>query len=202
MDNKQKKIVVLVIFAIVVIAVAVWLIVRSPASDNYDYEGFVIDVRQSSEGTVVTAINAKGQSEFVITWSTKKEFKDDKNGIEAGDCIRLSTKRDGTTVKKFSVFKAFYTEGKLVNVAGADSPVLITDNLNTGTYKVYKLIPAEGTIPAMPTGTPIRIYYQYALNSATEQVVVDVVQPISDILKPLTEKEREYIAARGFTIAE
>ena len=203
MDEKKKKTLLLIIVAVCVVAIVVWIILSSPREKAYEYEGYVIDIRQSADNAVVTTISASSQSEFIITRKTKKEYKDNATTINIGDCIRLNTtKKSDTEVKEFLAFSAFSMEGKIVNVEGNDTPVFLTIN-STNAFRSYRLVPAKDSIPAMATGTTVKIYYQYPLNNGTEQIVADVIQPISDIISPLTEAEIGHIEKiGGYTIAE
>lgn len=201
MDSKMKKIVLLAIVAVCIALIVVWIVTSSPKEETYDYEGYIIDIRQAADGQALTTINANGQSEFVVKRNTKKIYKGETETINIGDCIHLSTtKNSETDIKKLMVFSGFSMDGKIVNVEGEDAPFLITTT-STSAIRLYKLIPAEGSISAMPTGTQVKIYYQYPLNNSTTQVVADVIQPLSDTTIPLTENELFLIEkVQGYTL--
>lgn len=188
MDNKTKRNTIIVITVICLLLVA-WLVIRATREKVYAYEGYVIEIKPSGKDQILTTINANGHSEFIIKKSTKKTFGGDKKSIAVGDYIQLNPKKDSETeVKECFVFEAFSAEGKIFHIVGDDAPyVIITTAPNA--LDVYKLLSPNGTVASMPTGTPVKIYYQYALNNASEQVVADVIQPLSDTPVPLTVGE-------------
>lgn len=200
-ENKKKKIIWLAILVLFIAVIVVWLIVRSPKTDAYAYEGYIIDIRQTADGAVLTTLNAGGQSEFIVKHNTRKEFKGEAKTLQVGDYIQLDTKKKSQTdIKRFIAFSAYYTEGKIVNVEGESSPILITTNTTIGTSRIYKLQPAEGAFPAMVTGTPVKVYHQYELSSTAPQIVSEVIQPLSDTPIPLTDRECEYIGYMDYTL--
>jgi len=193
MSNKIKTFVIVAIFALCAALIVVAITTRSPKEETYEYEGFIVAMQPSGADLTLTTINAGGQSEFVLRNNASKEIKTKSGNISAGDYIQLTTKKDSETdIKKCLVFNAYSSKGKIVNVEGEDAPFLLATT-ETNTLKMYKLIPATGTIPAMPTGTPVKIYYQYELNNASAQVVADVIYPLSDTTVPLTEGELFHI---------
>jgi hypothetical protein len=201
MNNKMKNIVLLTIFILCAALIVIWLVTRSPKDEVYDYKGFVVNIRADGKDLILTTINASGQSEFTVKKSTRKELKNDSDVINIGDCIQLNTKKDSTVIKNCLVFGAYSSDGKIINVEGESAPYLLTAT-STNSLRMYKLMLAEGDIPAMPTGTPVKIYYQYALNNNTTQVVADVLLPISDSTIPLTEGEIFHIEkVQNFTLA-
>ena len=188
MNNKTKRNVIIIITVICLLLV-VWLMIRVTKDKVYAYEGYVIEIKPSGKNQILTTINANGLSEYVIKRSTRKEFEKDKKVIAVGDYIQLNPKkRSENEVKECFVFAAYSAEGKIFNIVGDDAPyIIITTASNT--LDVYKLLSPDGTIAAMPTGTTVKIYYQYEINNASEKVVADVIQPLSDIPVPLTEGE-------------
>ena len=202
MNARKKNIVILVIFALCAGLITWWLIKGSPdAETEYAHGGYIVDVNQSADGTVLTILNASGKTNYTITDNTQTEFKSDSSTVKLGDYIKLNTAKNSTNIKKCLIYNAYSSDGKLINVEGEDSPVLITSGSSSGSFRIYKLMAAEGTIPDLPTGTPVTVFYQYELNAGTERIVFDVLETLSDSPIPLTENERNYIELMDYVIA-
>ena len=195
-----KKFLPLLILVIAALGLLLWSCLQTESSDSYDYEGYIIGINQTSEGTVLTTLSGNTQSEFVVKGNTKEKFNGDLKELRIGDCIKLTTKKNSDRdIHRFSVYSGFAMEGKIVNVEGQDTPFLLTPYY--ASYKLYSLIPAQESISVPQTGAEVKIYYQYPINAATVSIVVDIMQPTNDILSPLTEAEASYIARQGYTVS-
>ncbi len=200
--EKFKKFVPLLILVVAALAILVWACLQTEGSENYNYEGYIIGIRETDEGTVLTTLSGNAQSEFVVKWNTKEKYNGDVKELRAGDCIKLSTtRRSDRNIKRFSVYSGFAMEGRIVNAEGHDTPFLLTTIANTKYYRLYSLITAQDTAPTLQTGTQVKIYYQYPLNAATVSIVADIIQPVSDTVSPLTEEEVSYITTQGYTVS-
>ena len=198
--EKFKKFIPLLILVVVALILLVWACLETAGSESYNYEGYIIDIRETDEGTVLTTLSGNTQSEFVVKRSTKEKYNGEVNELRVGDCIKLSTtKRSDRDIQKFSAYSGFAMEGKIVNVVGQDTPLLLTPYY--ASYRLYSLIPAQDLAAFPQTGTTVKIYYQYPINAATVSIVVDIVLPTSDTVSPLTEAEASYISGQGYTVS-
>ena len=200
--KKFKKFLPLLILVVAALAILVWASMQTEGSESYNYEGYILDVRETDEGTVLTTLSGDVQSEFVVKWNTKEKYNGEVKELRVGDCIKLSTtKRSDRDIKRFSVYSGFSMEGKIVNVEGHDTPFLLTTIATTKYYRLYSLITAQNSVATFQTGTQVKVYYQYPLNAATVSVVVDIIQPTSDTVLTLTEDEVAYLTAQGYTVS-
>jgi len=200
--KKFKKFLPCVILLIAIIGVLVWACFQTEGSESYNYEGYIVGIRETEEGTVLTTLSGNTQSEFVVKGHTKERYNGEVTELRVGDCIKLSTtKRSDRVIKRFSVYSGFAMEGKIVNAEGHDTPFLLTTMATTKYYRLYSLIAAQDSVSTLQTGTQVKVYYQYPLNAATQSVVVDIIQPTSDTPAPLSEEEVSYLTAHGYTVS-
>lgn len=202
MVDKIKKIVTFGVLPLLVVLLAVWAFCETSGSDSYSYQGYIVAMRESESGTILTTVNGDKMSEFTLKWYTRKHFNGELKELKEGACIKLSTTRNSeTNIKQFSAYEGFSMEGKLVFMENLDSPFILSVDNAYNYYMLYSLIPAEDIAYPLQTGTQVKIYYQYPLNASTKTIVVDVIEPMSDISNPLTEKEIAYIGRQGYTVA-
>ncbi len=200
--KKFKKFLPLLILVVVALGILVWACLQTEGSESYNYEGYIIGIRETDEGTVLTTLNGNTQSEFVVKRNTKEKYNGEVKQLREGDCIKLSTtKRSDRDIDRFSVYSGFSMEGKIIYAEGHDAPFLLTTSATTKTYRLYSLIAAQDSVTVPPTGTQVKIYYQYPINAATERIVVDIIQPVSDIAAPLTAEELAYIASQNYPVS-
>ena len=200
--SKIKKIVIFGILPLLVVLLAVWAYCETAGSDSYNYQGYIVAMRKSNEGTVLTTVNGDKKAEFTVKWYTRKKFSGELTELTEGAFIKLSTADDDSTnIKKFSAYNGFSMEGKIVFMENLSSPFILSEDNDYNYYMLYSLISAEDITYPLQTGTQVKVYYQYPINASTETIVVDVIEPTSDILSPLTEKEIAYIGRQGYTVA-
>lgn len=200
--DKIKKIIVFGILPLLVVLLAVWAFCETVGSDSYSYQGYITAIRETEDGTVLTTVSGDKMAEFTIKWYTRKSFNGELKELKEGVCIKLSTtKNSDTNIKKFSAYEGFSMEGKIVFMEDLDSPFILTIHKDLNYYMLYSLISAQDIAYPLQTGTQVKVYYQYPLNASTKTVVVDVIEPTTDILSPLTEKEIAYIDRQGYTVA-
>ena len=197
-----KKKIGLIVAVVLLLAFAGWAFFGTAGSDDYNYQGYVLDVREENKDTVITVINGDTQSEFVIKWYTRETYNGDKTAIEAGDHIKLNTTKNGNNIKKFSVYSGYTMEGKVVYVNEETAPFLLVTKENTNSMYFYKLIFAGDEMKPMETGCEIKVYYQYPLEPGNRTIVVDIVTQITTEPTPLTEQEINFITGYRYTIAE
>ena len=197
-----KKIITFGVLPLLVVALAVWAFVGTAGSEDYSYQGYIVAVRQTDDGTVITTLSGETQSEFVIKKTTKQVFNGELKELKECAFIRLSTKRGSDTqVKRFSAYEGYCMEGKILYLEGQTYPSILTIDPSYNYNMLYTLIPSQDISYQLETGTQVKAYYQYPLNASTEKVVVDVIQVTSDTLSPLTEDELAYLERMGHTVA-
>lgn len=198
----KKKLLWLAILPLMLVIIAVWGYFETAGSDSYNYQGYIVAMRQSNDGTVLTTVNEEGRAEFTVKWYTRKKFSGELTELTEGAFIKLSTTDDDSAnIKKFSAYNGFSLEGKIVFMENLDSPFILTFDKAINYNMLYSLISAQNIAYPLQTGTQVKVYYQYPLNASTKTIVVDVIEPTSDILNPLTEKEIAYIDRQGYTVA-
>ena len=191
---------------LLLVALAFWFIFATSGSDGYDYQGYVVTVQKSGKDTIITTISGNQLSEFIIKPNTKKEYNDHTAAVQVGDHIQLSTKGNSQNLDKFSVYTGYSVEGKLIHAAGLETPLLLVYDTTVKANTLYTLIIDEtllkdnSTLTSISTGTQVKVYYSYPLLGRNQKIVTHVIQPISDIFEPLTEKEITYITSKGYTL--
>jgi len=190
--------------AVFLIVLAVWSIC-SAESDYYNYDGYVIDIKENEKNqTVLTTIAGDKTSEFVLKWSSRKKYEKDVREIAVGDRVLLSTTRNGTgEIKKIAVYKGYFTEGKLVLVNESDSPMILfvnsANDLNyfaSINYHTYYDSAVNGA-----TGNTIRIYHAHPLSKHSGSILSNAYSLISEDSE-LTSEEIAWIEAEGYTLKE
>lgn len=201
--EKFKKIITFGVLPLLVILLAVWAFCETAGSDSYAYQGYIVGIRNTTDGTVIETLMGEKTSEFILTKFTKEHFEGELKELKEGAFIRLSTTRNSDrNIKKFSAFEGYSMEGKIVFMENMDSPFILTVDKQLNYYMLYSLISAQDITYSLQTGTQVKVYYQYPLNASTKTVVVDVIEPTTDILSALTEKEIAYIGRQGYTVAD
>lgn len=202
MVDKLKKIVILGVLPLLIVLLAVWAFCETSGSDSYNYQGYIVAMRESNDGTVLTTVNQDGTAEFTVKWYTRKKFNGELTALAEGAHIKLNTTGESSTnLKNFSAYSGFSMEGKIVFMENLTSPFILSEDNAYNYYMLYSLIPAEELARPLQTGTQVKVYYQYPINASTKTIVVDVIESTSDILSPLTEKEIAYIGRQGYTVA-
>lgn len=197
--DKLKKIVTFGVLPLLILLLAVWAFCETSGSDSYNYQGYIVAMRESNDGTVLTTVNQDGKAEFTVKWYTRKKFSGELTALAEGAHIKLNTTHDDSTnIKKFSAYSGFSMEGKIVFMENLSSPFILSEDNAYNYYMLYSLIPAEDIARPLQTGTQVKVYYQYPLNASTKTIVVDVIETTSDVLSSLTEKEIAYIGRQGY----
>ena len=202
MVEKIKKIVIFGVLPLLLILLAVWAFCETAGSDSYNYQGYIIAMRESEKGTVITTLSGDVESEFTVKRTTKKRFSGELQELKEGAFIKLSTTaHSNTNIKRFSAYEGFSMEGKIVYMENLASPFILTIGDTVKYYMLYSLIPSQDITYPLETGTQVKVYYQYPLNASTKTVVVDAIKPTTDVLSELTEEEIAYIGRQGYTVA-
>lgn len=198
----MKKIVVYGILPLLLILLAVWAFCGTAGSDSYHHQGYIVDMRDSEDGTVITTLSGDKTAEFTLKWYTRKKFSGELTALKEGAFIKLSTTRNSdSNIKKFSAYNGFSMEGKIVFVEEVNSPFLLTVSQLTNSRSLYSLISSQEISYPLQTGTQVKVYHQYPLNAGNVTVVVDAVQPLTDVLSELTEEDLAYIELLRYTVA-
>ncbi|MBR6745296.1 MAG: hypothetical protein IKM00_08795 [Clostridia bacterium] len=190
--------------AVFLIVLIVWGIC-SAESDFYNYDGYVIDIKEKEKNqTVITTISGNKTSEFVLKWSSRKKYEKDVHKIAVGDRVMLSTARfSNVDIKKIDVHEGYFTEGKLVYVNEAEAPLILTEDASTGLkhlvsidYHTYYNDVVNGA-----TGNKARVYHAYPIHEQSDSVLSNAYSIISDE-SALTLEEIAWIEAKGYTVKE
>ena len=201
--ERLKKIIILGVLPLLVVLLAVWAFCETSGSDSYNYQGYIIAIRQSEGGTVLTTINGNQKAEFTVKWYTRKQFNGELTALTEGAFIRLNTTDEGSTnIKDFSAYNGFSMTGKIVFLDGLSSPFILSEDNDYNYYMLYSLISAQDIAYPLQTGTQVKLYYQYPINASTKTIVVDVIEATSDLLSSLTEEEIAYIGRQGYAVAD
>lgn len=201
--ERLKKIIILGVLPLLVVLLAVWAFCETSGTDSYNYQGYIIAIRQSEGGTVLTTINGNQKAEFTVKWYTKKQFNGELTDLAEGAFIKLNTTDENSTnIKNFSACNGFSMTGKIVFLENSSTPFILSTDNNYNYYMLYSLISAQDIAYPLQTGTQVKLYYQYPINASTKTIVVDVIETTSDLLSPLTEEEIAYIGRQGYTVAE
>lgn len=198
----MKRILLWGVLPLALLFLIIWGYCQWAAADNYNYQGYITAIRETKEGTVITTLNGDKEAEFTLKWYTRKIYNGELKELKEGAFIKIITTRNSdVNVRKCSAFEAFSSEGKIVFMEGHETPFILTLEKTFKYYKLYSLISAQDIDYSLKTGTQVKIYYQYPLNQATTTVVVDVIQPTSDILSSLTDEELTFIERMKYTVA-
>ena len=197
-----KKIVTFGVLPLLVVLLAVWAFTATAGSGEYSYQGYIVAMRESDDGTVITTLSGDQESEFIVKRNTKKIFSGDLKELKVGAFIKLSTTRNSDTkIKRFSAYDGFSMEGKIVFLEGQEAPFILTTESKLNYQMLYSLISSQDIKYTFQTGTQVKAYYQYPLNASTKTVVVDVIQTTTDILSPLTDEEITFIDRMGYKVS-
>ena len=184
---------------LVVIVTLTWLVCETAGSDYYNYKGYVVDISEEDGETVIVTLRGNTESRFTLKWYTRKKYEKDEKSIEIGDMIKLSTTHySDTNIKKLSVDYGKSLEGKIFCIESPvipERPFLFVNDPLYGTHIFEMFTFDDHLFEDMNTGDTVRVYYQSSQ--------MDAAVKISDgAYEDFTEAEKEYIAARGYLIAE
>ena len=197
--KKFKKFIPLLILIVAALSILVWGCLETEGTESYNYEGYIIDIQETKEGTVLTTQNGNIQSEFVVKRNTKEKYNGEVTQLRVGDCIKLNTtKRSDRDIAEFSVYSGFNMTGKIFYTEGSDAPYLITPQYSY--YRIFALILAKDSISVPQAGTEVKVYFQYPMNAATVNLVVDIIAPTSENATSLSQEEIEYLTDKGYLL--
>ena len=183
----------------VVIFMFTWCVCTTWGRNYYNYKGYVVDISEEDGETVIVTLCGNTESRFALKRYTRKKYEKDEKSIEIGDMIKLSTTHySDTNIKKLSVDYGKSLEGKIFCIESPiipERPFLFVNDPLYGTHIFEMFTFDDHLFDGMNTGDTVRVYYQSSQ--------MDAAVKISDgAYEDFTEAEKEYIAARGYLIAE
>ena len=181
-----------------------WGVCETAGSDYYNYKGYVVDVIEENDNTVLVTVSGNVESRFSLKWYSREKYKKDTKNIEIGDIVMLSTTHfSDTNIKKISVDYGYSTEGKLVYINELpDTPFILATESTTKMKYLISIVPSDTNLfDGVEMGESIRIYHTYPINAQTITVLSDAQAfTFSDTNEGLTEEEVKFIEEKGYTV--
>ena len=181
-----------------------WGICETAGSNYYNYKGYVVDVIEENDDTVLVTVSGNVESRFSLKWYSREKYKKDTKDIEIGDLVMLSaTHFSDTNIKKISIDYGYSTEGKLVYINELpDTPFILATESTTKMKYLISIVPSDTNLfDGVEMGEAIRIYHTYPINAQTITVLSDAQAFTSnDTSKGLTEEEVKFIEEKGYTV--
>ena len=198
----MKKLISAVLALIAVLICATGCSDTASGGDNYEYEGFVIDVYENARGdTVIVCLSDDVESEYVIKKSTKISAPGE-TPIAIGDHVMLSTtSRSDDAVERIKVSLGHSSEGRLIYVEGDESPFLLT-GMNDGTRLLIKLVDERGTLPGVSgIGDVIKVYHRAAIERDDPVAKVEAMTFVENgTAADLMDEDIAFIESKGYTV--
>ena len=201
---KTSKKIWICLGAFLLLLLITWGICETAGSDYYNYKGYVVDVIEENDNTVLVTVSGNVESHFSLKWYSREKYKKDTKDIEIGDLVMLSTTHfSDTNIKKISVDYGYSTEGKLVYINELpDTPFILATESTTKMKYLISIVPSDTNLfDGLEMGEAIRIYHTYPITAQTITVLSDAQAFTSnDTSKGLTEEEVKFIEEKGYTV--
>ena len=201
---KTIKKIMIGVGAFLLLLLITWGICETAGSNYYNYKGYVVDVIEENDNTVLVTVSGNVESRFSLKWYSREKYKKDTKNIEIGDIVMLSTTHfSDTNIKKISVDYGYSTEGKLVYINELpDTPFVLTTESTTKMKYLISIVPSDTNLfDGVEMGEAIRIYHTYPINAQTITVLSDAQAfTFSDTNEGLTEEEVKFIEEKGYTV--
>ena len=201
---KTSKKILIGVGVFLLLLLITWGICETAGSNYYNYKGYVVDVIEENDDTVLVTVSGNVESRFSLKWYSREKYKKDTKDIEIGDLVMLSTTHfSGTNIKKISVDYGYSTEGKLVYINELpDTPFILATESTTKMKYLISIVPSDTNLfDGVEMGEAIRIYHTYPITAQTITVLSDTQAFTSnDTSKGLTEEEVKFIEEKGYTV--
>ena len=201
---KTSKKILIGVGVFLLLLLITWGICETAGSDYYNYKGYVVDVIEENDDTVLVTVSGNVESRFSLKWYSREKYKKDTKDIEIGDLVMLSTTHfSDTNIKKISVDYGYSTEGKLVYINELpDTPFILATESTTKMKYLISIVPSDTNLfDGVEMGEAIRIYHTYPITAQTITVLSDAQAFTSnDTSKGLTEEEVKFIEEKGYTV--
>ena len=201
---KTSKKILICVGVFLLLLLITWGICETAGNNYYNYKGYVVDVIEENDDTVLVTVSGNVESRFSLKWYSREKYKKDTKDIEIGDLVMLSTTHfSDTNIKKISVDYGYSTEGKLVYINELpDTPFILATESTTKMKYLISIVPSDTNLfDGAEMGEAIRIYHTYPINAQTITVLSDAQAFTSnDTSKGLTEEEVKFIEEKGYTV--
>ena len=201
---KTSKKILICVGVFLLLLLITWGICETAGSNYYNYKGYVVDVIEENDDTVLVTVSGNVESRFSLKWYSREKYKKDTKDIEIGDLVMLSTTHfSDTNIKKISVDYGYSTEGKLVYINELpDTPFILATESTTKMKYLISIVPSDTNLfDGVEMGEAIRIYHTYPITAQTITVLSDAQAFTSnDTSKGLTEEEVKFIEEKGYTV--
>ncbi len=187
--------------AVFLIVLIVWSICNA-GSESYNYAGYVTEITKNEKAqTVITTVSGGQTSNFVLKWSSRKQFEKNERELAIGDRVMLSTTHfSNVNIKKMCVEDGYFTDGKLVYVNESETPLILAVDSSQNQKYLVILTSHYGDIGGK-TGDGVRIYHAYPIHEQSISVLDEAWTVVSESSE-LTIEEIAFIAAKGYTVKE
>ena len=182
-----------------------WGVCETAGSDFYNYKGYVVDIVEDENDTIIKTLYGNAESQFTLKWYSREKYKKETKDIQIGDYIMLTTTQySDTNIKKIAIDYGYSVEGKIFYVETLPNrPFLFVDEPLYGTH-LYSLISFDqGIFSRLETGTRVKIYCEHPFSLGTTSISITGLVHISKgSINDFSDTEKDYIMQYGYTIKE
>ena len=81
-----------------------WGVCETAGSDFYNYKGYVVDIVEDENDTIIKTLYGNAESQFTLKWYSREKYKKETKDLQIGDYIMLTTTQySDTKIKQFSL---------------------------------------------------------------------------------------------------